>query len=179
MDQRKKKIYMILLIGGGVALFANYVLFPAEDTRPLTPVGATTVSLVTSKSAATAVKADAIPELVFPRKLPSWPTDGRTRDIFEAPFDLAKDESSSVASTAGSTTPATVDRTERAEFADNHHLQMVLDDKLRPIAVVDDQWLNLGDELDQCNMLSVKGTTATFECYDGKVLLELETSVTK
>lgn len=179
MDQRKKKIYIILLVGSGVVLFVNYVLFSDEEVRRVAPVGATTVSLKTVGATKAITSADAIPELVFPRELPSWPTEGRNRDIFAAPYETVSGTHASDALIAGSIRSSGNQNIGRAEFADNHRLQMVLDDKQRPIAVVDDQWLHLGDEIDQCKLLSVKGTTALFDCYDGEVLLELENSLSK
>lgn len=64
-----------------------------------------------------------------------------------------------------------------AQFGARHKLSAVLETGGFGLAVVDGQWITMGDALDACKLIEITGRQAVFECHDGTVTLEVASSI--
>lgn len=119
--------------------------------------------------AATATKIS-VPELHFPRNLPALDADGNIRDLFlrpGRPVESKPQNQGGPAESEKKTAPAIG----REAFFAAHRVDGVFVQESLRIAVVDGRWMRIGDELDQCTLVAIKGDAATFQCHDGDTVL--------
>ena len=71
-----------------------------------------------------------------------------------------------------------VDRRSAAlEFQKNHKLLAVMTAPDTRVAIVDEEWVRVGQAVDGCRLLEIMGQTALFECADGRAELVVSTLV--
>ena len=99
-----------------------------------------------------------IPELPFPRGLKSLALNAEVRDLFEPPAagpgnpDVA-DSDNREPDLTGS---ANYQGPQHDLFEQQHHLSGVMVNERLRIAIVDGVWLQLGQSLDDCKLISVE-----------------------
>ncbi len=173
MSRHKKRAYLILMAIGAGALAVDRFVLPTPVTEP-----GTAVALSTTTPAATADHSDtesvpglSIPELPFPRGLKPLDQTAVMRDLFAPPSSaLHPNTDGEPTDKHGAETGG--DRT-GAVFLTQHRLTGVLIRKGLEIAVVDDAWVRIGQELDGCKLVALSGNDATFACPDQEVVLKV------
>lgn len=174
MTDKKKRIYAVVMILGAVALVLDRAVLSDGPSVPA-PAGAQPATRpVPAPPPATAPPARSfpIPELHFPRDLPSVDLTTGVRDWFEPPMRRGSQGSSGEQNPAGASLAATV-ATRARDFLANHRLGGVVLNGSRTIAIVDDEWIVVGQEMDHCRLADVASNTATFTCGDGDAVLKL------
>jgi len=181
MNMGKKQIYALILGLAIIGLAVDKFLLSASVTNPDDAYGATdSIPLSSRIQDGASVKGTAgtpIPELPFPRALPPFDPVIDHRDLFAIPKPVMDrlmqshlgditDQANAV-ETRRSTTTA-------KEFRSRHHLSAVISYADKKLAIVDSEWLYVGDELDDCTLvdITVSSRKVVFECDDGPVTLE-------
>ncbi len=163
MNRRKKTIYAAILILGGFALLSDRLLFGP----PLNQAIATGRSLSDLGIESLAKPDVSLAATPFP-KLSSVDDDDGTllRDVFvpspvaqEALFKTGLDSNTTDGSRSDRAIAATPET-----FQQNHKLNAVMVGSDVVMAVVDNQWLKVGDTLDECALIRIDGSGVTFQC---------------
>ena len=176
MARKRKQIYAIILILGGIAFFVDRVFFRDSATTPSSALASPySVQIeATPSQAVSNASSLLIPAIPFPQNLPPYDPRFSIRDIF-APFP-------SRPHTDSSRIPADKDRSDiekdmrpsnSATFMSQHRLDAVLNGKRLKIAIIDGQWFRIGDILDGCKLRKLEGKKAYFTCHDGDAVLNL------
>jgi hypothetical protein len=113
----------------------------------------------------------AIPELPFPNDLSPLDQVVAVRDLFAPPMSVLDPSTDGTSTDKHGTEPGD-DRT-GAVFLTQHRLTGVLIREGLEIAVVDDTWVQIGQELDGCMLVALSGNEATFACPDQEVVLKV------
>ena len=66
-------------------------------------------------------------------------------------------------------------RSAALEFQKNHKLLAVMTAPDTRVAIVDEEWVRVGQAVDGCRLLEIMGQTALFECADGRAELAVST----
>ncbi len=183
MNDRKKRLYAIILGGALTALATDKLMFGGKTTGPdeaaaserrARPAALSGVS--GTATFAMAAGGTAIPELPFPRALPPYDPGIDRRDLFEMPAPIY--ERLWGKGTGGGRGPrgmrAEPELTGLERFNNaKHRLLAVLTYEGRAVAVVDDSRLREGDTLDECRLITIDPAAgrAEFACQDGNVAL--------
>ncbi len=166
MNKHKKRIYGSILLLGGVALLLDRTVFSTSGApsvaqgytdRPLSALGVETESGPTVSVAAAP----------FPGRLPDLGPVGELRDAFATTEVISEaliggSEGEGIGSLRrrggrpGAPTPES--------FRENHRLGGVMLGARVSFAIVDGEWLRLGDRLNDWELIEMTGTTATFRC---------------
>lgn len=180
MTSKRKRNYLFLLAVSGAAMFVDrYVV----GRGALAPQDVSAMSALETSGIVGAGRgpesAALIPEVPFPKALPSA-TDGLiSRNLFLPPAGLSqvaareKAERSSIDSPIRAM-PAT---STAASFSTSHRLDAVINDGRLAIAVVDGEWLRAGGVLDGCTLTDIQTTQVHFQCNDGGSWLSLVTAL--
>jgi hypothetical protein len=191
VSQQKKKVYAALVVIGLVALVGDRLLnsepSPAAalaGPRPRSAVGGDDQAATDSGDRADG----SVMAAAFPRALPESTSGVRVRDAF-ALTQVATKALQGPQATIGATKDGIVSqrpaeqRMTAARFAENHRLSAVMhggetnqSGSITDVAVVDGQWLQLGQVLDECTLIEITGRSAVFECPDGLARLGVEIS---
>ncbi len=171
MTRKKKKTYAAILVVGMAALIVDRLMPGGGATTPETAEASVPAIARTTgePSEAPADLAHLIPDIPFPRELPSATLDGPIRDAFSPP--TAADQRAVDPSTApgNGQRPLTA-----AEFAALHRLDAVMNEGDLQIAILDGRWLRLGDRVDGCRLDQMDGIRVIFRCETGeKAVLEV------
>jgi hypothetical protein len=177
MSVSKRKAYLMAIALGGVALVVDKCVLTESVTAPESAEAMPNPRTINAKPPPTAAvpgSAD-IPELPFPRNLPVFDGQRTMRDLFLRSSVAVEDGSADAeADNHGSRGPRNANL-RRDQFQQNHRLNGVLiQDRLR-IAIVDGQWVHLGDSVSGCELIEVTGNEAHFRCVDGDGVLTVIT----
>jgi hypothetical protein len=180
MTGSKKRLYIALMLLGGIALLVDRVFLASAG--PEAAQAATNPRSTTADSKPTTIdpqssipKASPIPELQFPRQLPALDLSVALRDWF-APPARPKGREEGVSTDKGA--PGEEEFAElivsaKEAFVADHHLDGVVIQKGLRMAIVDGVWLRIGQEFDECTLSALSGRTAVFTCADGDAVLTL------
>jgi hypothetical protein len=179
MLQGKKKLYVLVMILGGIALFVDRV-FLSSSSEPEVAEAATTATADDKPASVKAVsptpQASPIPELNFPRQLPAYDVSTLLRDWFEAPKLPGIEQPPEGTPDNGSPLDlraAVALVSAKEAFVANHRLDGIVINDNWQIAIVDSVWLRVGQAMDDCMLSEVSGRTAVFACEDGDAQLTL------
>ncbi len=180
----RKRVYLVVMLLGGVALVVDRFVLSSNVTVPASVVAGSPRPSATGPAAlpmpaptkpiaatpgALPVADRSVPELPFPRNMPNW--DGQTpiADIF-APRGGNAATDKALRHAKGDEDAA---RGTCAVWVRQHRLDAVMAQERLKIAVVDGASLRIGDALDGCSLIAVEGTKARFRCRDGETSLTL------
>ena len=169
MPRSKKKIYIAVMLLGGVALVADRCIFAPSVTMPA-PVAAYAPRTPAPPAAGVApptAEALATLELPFPRDIPAWNPQSPIRDLF-AP--LSEEDTTDKRRTR-SPRGANVGQGSCAGFATRHRVEAVLVQESLKITIVDGVWVRIGESVDGCVLTEIVGIKVRFRCPDGDTLL--------
>ncbi len=163
MTSSKKHLYAGLLLLGGLALFVDRFLL-AEGVTPMAPSSVSAAPPLAVPPLAAPL--GPLPELPFPRNLPELPTPS-LRDPFVPPSHLAPPPTASEA-------PPESAQSDRKSLAARHALRgVIITDGLK-IAIINGQWLRVGETIEGCTLLDVIENEARFWCHDGGTILKVD-----
>ncbi|MEE9294759.1 MAG: hypothetical protein V3W34_07345 [Phycisphaerae bacterium] len=190
MSKRKKILYGGILLLGALALLLDRAV-SSDSSAPASAMAQSPGRLADLVAAAAfgptvSVQAAPFPDAaratVGPAFQPAKRQAGKpvphTRDLFalshvvtEAMFGAGGENNSLAAGLRGR-------RVTTAEaFEQSHRLTAVMTSRDATFAIVDEQWLRVGDRLDNCELVKIAGTAATFRCPGGEAVLSvIETS---
>lgn len=117
-----------------------------------------------------------IPAVPFPKNLPTFDPLRGIRDVFVRPSEALVGDDGLLSGQEGPNTAGPKRPSSAADFVAQHTLSAVLDDPRLKIAVVEGQWIKVGDALDDCRLTTVSGTAAHFQCPDGEAVLDISES---
>ncbi len=120
-----------------------------------------------------------IPAVPVPKNLPTFDPLRGIRDVFVSPSEALVGDDGLLPGQEGPNTAGPKRRSSAAEFVAQHALSAVLDDPRLKIAVVDGQWIRVGDAFDDCRLTTVSGTEAHFQCPDGEAVLDISESAVR
>ena len=157
------------MVLGGAALVVDRCILTPSVTMPAS-VAASDVKSPARPPAAAAVPPDAplsIPELPFPRGIPTWDPRAPIRDLF------APHSGGSATDKARSTSSEDAAKGTCVAFTKDHRLDAVLLQERLKIAIVDGVWVRIGESVDGCVLSEIVGNKVRFLCRDGDVVLTL------
>ncbi len=174
MTRRRKKTYAAILTLGALAVLIDRVMLAGPSNaaaegnvkhRSLSALG-----VRTPDTRAPSLAATPFPDVNVHRNAPG----GNPRDIFSPTLAARHALSTRRADPAGRSSPSA--RGENGamtaeRFATQHRLVAIMVSGEMAVAVVDDLWLRVGDELDGCELIEITGTAATFRCAAGEAAL--------
>ena len=154
-----------MLLGGAALLVDRFM-----PTRGGAPADALAVDVLPPAHAApppaSANGALSIPELRFPQNLPRLSAGGSVRDLFSR--TARHDAKLAAEDGAGRARPS-----DSATFMARHKLEGVMTNRGIEIAVVDGEWLHIGQSIDGCRLVKIEGTRAHFVCQNEQAVLDL------
>lgn len=113
-----------------------------------------------------------VPELHFPRNLPSYDPSVELRDVFARPqIAGAMGETGRPGRSGSGEKTSTSDAIGREAFQSTHRVDAVMVQESLKIAVVDGRWARVGDVVDTCTLKQIEGDSVVFECHDGDTVL--------
>ena len=183
MNSKKKRLYLGIVLLGGLALLLDRFVLPAESGRPASARAASTSSA--RGTAGDAPKGElaalSIPQLHFPRLLPEADLSREPRDVFAPPerYLAPEEEDRSATDNPGGASAAGLGidgrqlQSKAENFAVTHTLTAVMIQPRLKLAIVDGVWVNIGQEVDECVLTQVEHGSATFECRDGEAVLQV------
>ena len=172
MPRAKKKIYIAVMLLGGVALVVDRCVLTPSVTMPV-PVAASPPHTAAPSAAAEApLSAETLStlELPFPRAIPAWDPQSPIRDLF-APFS---DEDATDKRRTRSSRGADAGHGTCAGLLNQHHLEAVLVQESLKIAILDGAWVRIGESVDGCVLTEIVGNKVRFRCRDGDITLALK-----
>ena len=181
-SRRKKQLYLGVVLLGGAALAVDRLILPAGVTGPADATASVTRSALGAgdNTGSTASETFSIPEVPFPLGVTSLGPRARIRDLFVPLGERSLgDPASSLADNGrdGSTKGDPAGRLDSATFVSQHNLQGVMVNPRLKIAIVDADWVRLGEVIDGCTLAEIQGGAARFECFDGEAVLSVVNEV--
>lgn len=175
MSPRKKKGYYTIISVVGIALMVDRLLLESGS-----PGSAAAIQIIVDAPAAEVAQAQvdstsAIPELHFPGDLPPYDPRTMTRDFFAPPMYQSGPGSSNATgnSKSGSKNSSIDGMMNRSLFEQTARLNGVIVQEGLQIAVVNDQWLRIGQSYYGCTLQTLSGNSAVFQCDDGEAVLKV------
>ncbi len=173
MNLSRRKKYLAVIGFCGVALLVDRFAIP----RPASAEAALEVLAVRPRipvapEAKPVNGVLPVPEIPFPKNIRTLGTGGLSRDIFALRTSpgTSTSESSRMRSTEkGSPEMAAI----TADFESKHKLTGIMFDDHTKIAVLGDQWVEIGHEIDGCFLKKLEVDTAVFACPGKDVTLGL------
>jgi hypothetical protein len=174
----KTKIYLSLIGVGLLALAVDRCYFGAsapastkagqpdagDDESPADVNSAPRPKFVPKSAGPTKLT---VPELHFPRNLPTYDPAHDLRDVFVR-MDMEGSVSNIDPAGNGKTSKdSTVGPIGRDAFRASHRVDAVMVQESLKIAVVDGRWVRVGDTVDGCKLTRIEGDSVYFECHDG------------
>lgn len=174
MSRRRKQLYGLILVLGGVALLADRLLSsPRVPSRTSASPSRSLTALGVEPPTESRVSVVATP---FPSALPLGSDATTIRDMFamtekarNALLGITADRSSQ----SGSEPHDGGHGGGVVAFERQRRLTGVLVARGVAIAIVDGQWLQEGDSVDECELTEIAGTQASFACVDGTATLSV------
>lgn len=176
MSRKRKQLYALLLILGGLTFVVNRVILTNGAITPSSVVASPRphpISLNKTQQVSDA-PSNLLPALPFPQNLPPYDPRYSLRDIF-TPFPKRSTTNPSLKSADKNRSDIEKDmRLSRSViFTTQRRLDAVLNSARLNIAIIDGQWIRVGDMLDGCKLRKLEGTKAYFLCSDGDAVLNL------
>lgn len=171
MSSTRKRVYLIVIGVGGVALLVDRFVLNDPATGPK-PARAAVNRLDENASAENAGKVP-IPEIPFPKNLPDAPPSDALRDIFVRPDNAGATAGSDGAAGHDSKQPEKTKESSQGEFVKRYSLDAVFREADLQVAVVNGHWLRIGDTIGACTLVSIRETAARFRCPDGDAVLDI------
>jgi len=171
MSSTRKRVYLIVIGVGGVALLVDRFMLSNPATGPK-PVRAAVNHLDADGVAENAGKVP-IPEIPFPKKLPEAPPIDALRDIFVRPDNAGATAGSNGTAGQNPKAPEKTKDSSPDEFAMRYSLDAVFREADLQVAVVNGHWLRIGDTVGACTLVSIRETAARFRCPDGDAVLDI------
>ncbi len=185
MNDKRKKTYAVVVAVGLLALLADRLFF----AEPVPASAGTAAS--EPRPGRTGRRAAADPDVPgsspravvttasFPRNLPQTLAEAPLRDAFSltpAVVEALGGAGANAEATASDADPQEAEPPvmTAARFAREHRLSVVLAGDGVSMAVVNDEWMRVGQSLDECTLVEISGRSATFECRDGLARLSVE-----
>ncbi len=170
MNGKKKKIYAAVLGFAALGLILDQlVLKSAPESATANPQSIDVTTSVGNTPQALMISVTAAP---FPRSgLDHWP-ETPVRD----PFAMTGEIESAMSGLANNGSRSRVRATEATGiegFIQAHQLGGVMTGDGAPIAVVDGVLLNIGDFLDDCELVIVRAMAVEFSCPEGPAILSV------
>ena len=174
MAKRKKYIYLIVIGIGVAALLADRLLLGGEASGPASAQAGVPQAVPAVTGSRSVETAASVPELHFPRNLPTYEPSRPLRDLFAAPVRFAeRAPAGPVVKFDRFGRRIEDEHTAQAAFVERHTLTAVLVQRDVQIAVVDDAWLRVGDELEGFRLEAIEGEIARFRGPDGAAELRV------
>ena len=189
MTSKKKKAYAVLVIVGFVALVGDRLLTSSTTPAPAAAANGGPMTLPVTRggpdggSNTAGGPAGSVAAAAFPRNLPAGPptpdANAALRDVFgltPAAHQALRGPAADAAANQDGTHPAgTVQHgMTAARFTEGYRLTAVIQGPNIAIAVVDDQWVQLGQSIDGCTLVEITGRSASFRCSDALAQLSVE-----
>ncbi len=175
MTKKRKHLYAVILILGVIVIALDRVSQNPTISAPATAVAASANHPNSPQDSVTPNHTNfSIPEMPFPENLPPFDNHFALRDIFVPPLARSKANLSNDDADNGRS-----DRDRHAGplrsdvFSSHHSLNAILNGPRLKIAVIDEQWVHVGDILDGCKLQKIEGISAIFSCPDGSAILNL------
>ena len=176
MPRPKKKIYIAIMLLGGVALVVDRCVLTQSVTMPA-PVAASAPTttpgargpVTAAPGAPGSTETLATLELPFPRAIPAWNPQSPIRDIF-APLS---DEDATDKRRRRSPRGADEGHGTCAGFVTQHRLEAVLVQESLKIAILDGVWVRIDESVGGCILTEILGNKVRFRCRDGDTVLAL------
>ena len=178
MTTKRKKSYLIAIGVGCAALGIDRFMLPERATAPQEAEAAVLAHPIIP-AVSSGVTRVPIPAVPFPKNLPPFDPIRGIRDVFVTPSEALVGNDSLLSRQQGPNTAGPKRPSSAAEFVAQHTLSAVLDDPRLKIAVVEGQWIKVGDTLDDCRLTTVSGTAAHFQCPDGEAVLDISDSAVR
>lgn len=177
MHSKKTRIYLTVTALAVVALIVDRLVLPSSSSAevpvvaPSSRAGSPPNGPPTSESATTPA---CIPDLPFPRNLPTWSPDVPIRDIFSPDGETrASDNRPRHGAARDADGLGTVAALQR-----DHHLEAILVNERLRIAVIGGKRVGIGQEIAGCQVVAVEGSQVRFRCRDGGCVLTLQPQLT-
>lgn len=170
MSTKRKQSYLLFAIVGILGLVFDRLVLSDVDTVP---------AKASASQAQIPVKESgflSMPELPFPKNLEPYSTHRAIRDIFAMPTDLQPAtaiEDATAQMGADQHPGGDNEALTAAQFLLEHHLDGLLDTNGLRLAIVDGQWLRVGQLISGCTLERIIGTSAHFECVNGPAELKI------
>jgi len=174
VDVKKKKIYGLIMVLGLVALLADR-LFLAEPLPAAATVTGGSVLPAAEPVADAAPLTGRVAAAPFPTDLPGPEAVDSLRDAFALTPAARKVILGEPEGLDPDTGRRVSRRSAAAEFEESHKLSAVMTAPETRVAIVDEQWVQIGQAVDGCRLLEIMGQTALFECADGQAELTVST----
>ena len=108
-----------------------------------------------------------VPELHFPRNLPTYDPGYELRDVFSRMDIEGTEERAGKSAKEKTGKNAAVETIGREVFQASHRVDAVMVQESLKIALVDGRWVRVGDVVDSCKLTRIEGDSVYFECHDG------------
>lgn len=177
MPSKKRRVYLTVTALAVVGLIVDRLILPSSSSAeaPLVARPATdSTSVIDAPTGSSATNSASVPELPFPRNLPTWSPDDSIRDIFSPNGSSAISDNHRrrgvVPDADGHGTVAALQR--------DHRLDAILVNERLKIALIGGRRLGMGQEIGGCQIVSVEGHQVRFRCRDGEGVLTLHPHIT-
>lgn len=174
MTQRKRRTYVLVVALGLGAIAVDRLVLRPDATPADARAGEPAALLDQTVATGTAGAALSIPELPFPRDLPSLNTNRPFRDLFAR---KSADQADAASTSQNSIADVGPDRpSDSATFVAQHRLEAVMSNAGLKIAVVNGVWLRVGQSIGECKLVTIDSTRAHFVCRNDEAVLDLRNS---
>ncbi len=175
MPISKRKAYLVAIALGGVALVVDKCVLTEGVTAPESAEATPNPRPIAPQPSQNGAASAEIPELPFPRNLPSFDGQRNIRDLFLRTSVAAEDGSGDGQDNNHGSPSSNKANLRRGQFQQSHRLNGVLIQQGLRIAIVDGRWIRLGEIVSGCELIEVTGNEARFRCLDGDGVLTVIT----
>ncbi len=179
MAKNKKRVYAAVLVIGALALLLDRVLSssPASALASAFKLGSDQAAGDDALLGKDAPVATRLATTAFPRDLPEIGSIAAVRDMFSITDAVRRampglNSGDELDSESGGT-GKTARRLEPGQFEKVHRLTGIMLGGEITFAIVDDEWMQVGDHLDGCRLKRIDGNTAWFQCTGGEAILSV------
>ncbi|MBN1513966.1 MAG: hypothetical protein JXB13_18255 [Phycisphaerae bacterium] len=173
MKPRRKKIYAALIALGLVAVVVDRLLGPGASDATGAARAADAAPRATGPAGLALADSARVEAAPFPRNMPAPPTPEPARDPFAPPRQQPQEPREPGDAGPDGELPGL--SAASVTFARSHRLSAVLAGGDAGIVILDDQLLRIGQSVQECTLTHVENAEATFQCFDGPVILRVDT----
>ncbi len=173
MKPRRKKIYAALIALGLVAVVVDRLVGPGASDATDAARAADATPRATAPTGLALSNSSPVEAAPFPRHVPAPPNTEPARDPFAPPQQRLPElrEPGDAGPDAEPAGPSAAS----VAFGQSHRLSAVLAAGDGGIVILDDQLLRIGQSVQGCTLTRVENAEATFQCFDGPVILRVDT----
>ncbi|MCH7526621.1 MAG: hypothetical protein IID39_04215 [Planctomycetes bacterium] len=180
MAKNKKRVYAAVLLIGALALLLDRVLSsssPASAQASALTLGSDQAAGDGALLGKDAPAATRLATTAFPRDLPDVGSIAAVRDMFSITDTvrramLGANSDDELGLESGGT-GKTDRRVKPEQFEKVHRLTGIMLGGEITFAIVDDEWLQVGDQLDGYRLIRIDGNMAWFQCAGGEAALSV------